>query len=127
LAFQYRPTPVRIANNGHTIQVDYKSDSVLHVNDRVCRLRQFHFYDLNEHEVEGVGYPMELHLAHQEPRGHIVVVSVFMELGVVNSWIANIWNWMPKTTAEELTPLSMNIKEIPPANTHRYIMCTRVP
>jgi carbonic anhydrase len=57
LAFQYRPTPVRIANNGHTIQVDYRSQSVLLVNDRVYRLRQFHFHYPSEHEIEGVRYP----------------------------------------------------------------------
>jgi hypothetical protein len=55
---------------------------------------------------------MELHLVHQDPRGHIVVVSVFLELGAANSCIAKIWNWMPKTTTEEITPLSMNIANI---------------
>lgn len=121
LAFHYRPTQVRVANNGHTIQVDYRSQSVLLVGDKVYSLRQFHFHDPSEHEIEGVRYPMELHLVHQDPRGHIVVVSVFLELGAANSWIAKIWNWMPKTTTEELTPLSMNIADILPAHTHHYM------
>jgi carbonic anhydrase len=68
---------------------------------------------------------MELHLVHQDPRGHIVVVSVFLELGAANSCIAKIWNWMPKTTTEEITPLSMNIANI--LRLIRTIICTRIP
>ncbi len=120
LAFDYKPTPVHVANNGHTIQVDYKSYSVLHVNDRTYRLRQFHFHDPSEHEVEGIRYPMELHLVHQDHTEHIVVVSVFLELGAANPWIAKIWNWMPKTTTDVSTPLSINVAEILPSNTHHY-------
>ncbi|WHZ27903.1 MAG: Carbonic anhydrase, alpha class [Nitrospira sp.] len=120
LAFDYKPTPVHVANNGHTIQVDYKSYSVLHVNDRTYRLRQFHFHDPSEHEIEGIHYPMELHLVHQDSRGHIVVVSVFLELGAANPWIADIWNWMPETTTDMSTPLFINVAEILPSNTHHY-------
>jgi carbonic anhydrase len=116
----FRPTHVHVANNGHTIQVDYKSYSVLHVNDRTYRLRQFHFHDPSEHEIEGESYPMELHLVHQDPGGHILVVSVFLKLGAANSWIAGIWDWMPKTTTGVSTPLFMNVAEILPVNTHHY-------
>ncbi len=121
LVFEYRPTRIYIANNGHTIQVDYKSNSMLHVNDRTYHLRQFHFHDPSEHEIEGISYPMELHLVHQNSKGHIVVVSVFLELGTANSWIASIWDWMPKTASEKLTPLSMNVADILPAHTHHYM------
>lgn len=120
LVFHYMPTHVHVANNGHTIQVDYKSNSGLHVNDRTYHLRQFHFHLPGEHQVEATRYPMELHLVHQDPMGHIVVVGVFLELGAANSWIARIWEWMPKTADEEITPLSMNIADLLPTNTHHY-------
>ena len=49
------------------------------------------------------------------------MVSVFLELGAANSCIAKIWNWMPKTATEKITPLSMNIVNILPTNTHHYM------
>lgn len=120
LVFHYQPTPAHVANNGHTIQVDYRSHSVLHVNNRAYHLRQFHFHAPSEHQIEGMTYPMELHLVHQDSRGHIVVVGVFMTLGLKNLWLARLWDWMPKSVEEVSTPLTLNVADVLPSNTHHY-------
>lgn len=120
IAFHYRPTDIHVANNGHTVQVDYKSRSVLHVGDRVYYLRQFHFHLPSEHEIEGIRYPMELHLVHQDLQGHIVVVGVFIVIGTKNPWLAGMCEWIPKNTGEVATPLTMNVARVLPENTHHY-------
>ena len=84
LTFHYQPTPLRVLNNGHTIQVNYQEGSYLRLNGQSYKLRQFHFHDPSEHHIDGKIYPMEMHLVHQDDAGHTLVVSLLMAFGKEN-------------------------------------------
>ena len=120
IVFHYNPTQINSTNNGHTLQVDYKSQSGLHVNDRKYHLRQFHFHEPSEHQVEGKTYPMELHLVHQDPRGHIVVVAVFMEVGPENALLKQVFDRMPQSGQSMENKGQLNVRNLLPTNTHHY-------
>jgi carbonic anhydrase len=81
LLFKYKPTPLKIANTGHYVEVPYDPTSFLHVGTQptdVYRLVQFHFHAPSEHTINGVQYDAELHLVHTNAIGETAVIGVLL-------------------------------------------------
>ena len=95
LAFDYTPSPITIFNNGHTVQVDYAPGSALVVDGVRYDLLQFHFHHASEHAVNGVRFPLEMHLVHRNATGALAVVGVFFEAGGVNAALETLWSHLP--------------------------------
>lgn len=96
IQFNYHPSALTIQNNGHTIQVDYAPGSSITVDGTEYSLLQFHFHHPSEHTVEGVVYPMELHLVHADEAGHLAVVGVLLKHGIEdNAAFAPIFEHLP--------------------------------
>ena len=104
LTINYHAVPLKLLNNGHTIQVniDETSGNTLVVNDKTYTLKQFHFHHPSEHTVEGVAFPMELHLVHTNEAGEIAVLGVFLQEGAENPTLKPIWAAMPFHESEIL-------------------------
>ena len=47
ITFAYHSSPLKIINNGHTIQVNYAPGSSITVGDKTYELVQFHFHHLS--------------------------------------------------------------------------------
>ena len=75
LAFNYQATPLRIVNNGHTIQVNYETGSFITIGGERFDLLQFHFHSPSEHTVDGKHSAMELHLVHKSAAGQFGMTS----------------------------------------------------
>src|SRR5262245_1463937 len=58
IRFEYRPGPLRIIDNGHTIQVNAAPGSFLSLGGHRYELVQFHFHHPSEEKINGKGYPM---------------------------------------------------------------------
>jgi carbonic anhydrase len=97
LAFGYASTPLSMVNNGHTIQVNDTSDSVVLIAGRPYKLLQFHFHSPSENTYQGQHYPMEVHLVHRNARGSLAVVGIFLTQGAHNPFVQTLWDHMPKT------------------------------
>ncbi|ACB53676.1 putative carbonic anhydrase [Crocosphaera subtropica ATCC 51142] len=93
----YQPTPLVINNNGHTIQINYEPGSYAMINGKKYELKQFHFHTPSEHSLNGKKSDMELHLVHQNEKGNIAVIGVFIEAGKANSTVTTIWNHLSET------------------------------
>jgi len=96
LTFQYQPTDIHIIHDGHSLRALNKNDSRVLVDGQVYRLLQFHFHDPSEHHIDGVSFPMEMHLVHQNSEGHILVIGVLFQEGKENSEIARAGAWIKK-------------------------------
>ena len=128
LEFHYRPTRLRLQNNGHTIQVNYQGGSSLQLNSREYKLRQFHFHDPSEHHIDGKVYPMEMHLVHQDKKGHLLVVAVLLTFGRENAAFARVGEWMQQHTGQRLpsageqvaTDLTFDLMDVLPSDTNHY-------
>ena len=81
LEFDYPPTPLVIANTGHTVEVSMPEDGVhtLRLEGEEHRLTQFHFHVPSEHALEGKTYAAEAHLVHDSKDGELAVVAVLLE------------------------------------------------
>ena len=84
LKFNYQPSSLNIANNGHSIQVNYDAGSALEAGGVSWPLTQFHLHSLSEHTLAGAQTPMELHLVHKDAKGRIAVVGVMLVEGAQN-------------------------------------------
>lgn len=74
--------PATIINNGAQIQVQFSDvASGIQLNGEEFTLKQFHFHDPSEHQVDGRVYPMEAHFVNSSASGVETVVSVFLQLG----------------------------------------------
>jgi len=78
LEFLYKPSPLSIIDNGHTVMVKYGEGSNLIVDGRQYRLLQFHFHKPSEEAINGERTDMVVHLVHQHFDGSLAVVGVLM-------------------------------------------------
>ena len=81
VAFHYRPTVLRIENNGHTVEVASTNDNWIEVGHGRYELIQFHFHTPCEHTVAGRRLDMEIHLVHRNEAGELAVVGVLVRRG----------------------------------------------
>jgi len=75
LAFNYRAVPLKVANNGHTIQVDQNGAGSMTFQGQEYKLLQFHFHTPSEHHVAGQAHEMEAHFVHKSDQGQLAVVA----------------------------------------------------
>ncbi len=122
LEFNYQKSPLHIINNGHTIQVNYQSESALKLDGETYKLVQFHFHNPSEHKVNDRNFPMELHLVHQNEKGSLAVVGVFLKQGKVNKALEPIWEVLPeKEGKEQIIPnVEINASELLPTDKEFY-------
>jgi carbonic anhydrase len=97
----FRPTPLRILNNGHTVQVNADEGSYSEIIGQRFELLQFHFHHPSEHLLNGESFPLEVHFVHRSAAGHLAVLGVFFREGATNRELAKVFNAMPAQVAPE--------------------------
>ena len=102
LIFDYKPSPLKIVNNGHTVQANYAPGSVLTVAGRTFNLLQFHFHAPSEHAIAGARAPMEVHFVHADADGSLAVIGVMMQAGGHNDPLASVFANMPEEAGPEV-------------------------
>jgi carbonic anhydrase len=122
IVFSYKDIPLKVINNGHSIQVNCEPGSTVTIDGQEYKLVQFHFHAPSEHTVKGQFYDMELHLVHKNDRDEIAVVGVFMKKGQPNKLIQVIWDNIPKEIDKEniVSNISINPSGLLPKNQKYY-------
>jgi carbonic anhydrase len=87
--------PLRLTNNGHSIQVDDTAASSFVVDGITYKLTQFHFHSPSEHTVGGRAYDAEMHFVHKSDTGKVLVVALLFGTGKENAILAPIWKNIP--------------------------------
>ncbi len=98
------PSHEKVVNKGHTIEVDYDPGSSVSFDGREFDLAQFHFHTPSEHLIDGIRYPMEMHVVHtrREAEGysgppHYLVVAAMFREGERNAFLDEFLSDIPKT------------------------------
>lgn len=73
IQFNYKDFPISIIDNGHTVQVNAKNNSITYNGD-IYDLKQFHFHGDSEHTVDGKKSPVEVHFVHQNSKTKALIV-----------------------------------------------------
>ena len=79
IRFDYKLSPLKVINNGHTVQVNYEPGSSITVNGVSLALKQFHFHHPSETAIDGQHYDMELHLVHVDPAAYGAIAQIHFD------------------------------------------------
>jgi len=123
IEFHYRPSALRLVNNGHTVQDDYDPGSYILVGGARFDVVQFHFHAPGEHHVTGQAFPAELHVVHRSAAGGLAVIGVLLEAGAANRAYQVILDSLPGEEGPERTMGAMlNVADLLPVThgTYRY-------
>ena len=121
IEFAYRPSPLKIVDNGHTIQVNYAPGSFIGVDGHRYELVQFHFHRPSEESIDGKRREMVAHLVHKDAEGRLAVVAVLLTAGAINPMVAALWSNLPahKGTEVQARGVQIDAAELLPAD-HAY-------
>jgi len=121
IEFAYRPSPLKIVDNGHTIQVNYAPGSFIDVDGHRYQLVQFHFHKPSEESIDGRRREMVVHLVHADADGHLAVVAVLLTAGAINPMVAALWSNLPahKATEVQAPGVQIDAADLLPAD-HAY-------
>ncbi|MFG6455965.1 carbonic anhydrase [Roseateles sp. BYS96W] len=122
IGFDYKPTPLKIIDNGHTVQVNMAPGNSITVGGARYELLQFHFHKPSEEHINGKAYGLVAHLVHKSADGKLAVVALLMDKGAANPLIQAVFDNLPKTKEQEVTVpgLSIDISALLPDNRAYY-------
>jgi len=112
VALHYQPSGSHIGNLGHTVEAFYEKGSTLDFDGQQYELQQMHFHTPSEHLLDGITYPMEMHMVHTlvgNPDKYLVIGVLFRE-GDADKTLATIVNNVPDTAGEtrDVPGISLN-------------------
>ncbi len=109
----YKEGPLKMINNGHTIQVNVPPGSKIRIDGVPHELLQFHFHRPSEEKIDGKPMAMVVHFVHKNAEGKLAVLGVLLKEGNENPGIKTLWANMPMEEGPEVTPEGVNFN---PAN-----------
>ena len=101
IQFDYKPSPLKVIDNGHTIQVNYAPGSFIDVGGVRYELVQFHFHKPSEEKIDGKAHAMVVHLVHKSEDGKLAVVAVLLDKGGASEAIDTLWKNIPAEKGKE--------------------------
>ncbi|WP_267383378.1 carbonic anhydrase [Cyanobacterium sp. uoEpiScrs1] len=118
----YQEIPLRIINNGHTIQVNSGPGNFISVDNQKFELLQFHFHHPSEHTVNGKNYPMEIHFVHRNEQGSLAVLGVPLKQGQEHQTLQSVWDNMPsrKSTERLISDRYISLDKLLPTSFDSY-------
>ncbi|MBU2710403.1 carbonic anhydrase [Zooshikella harenae] len=109
-----------IVNNGHTIQLNVESGSILTWEGETYELKQFHFHTPSENQIDSQSFPLEMHLVHANQQGKLAVVAVMFEQGHENQVLQQLWGELPKADEQQPSPHTVAWQSLLPAEWDYY-------
>jgi carbonic anhydrase len=121
IQFEYRPTPFKVLDNGHTVQVNLEPGNSITVLGRRYDLVQFHFHRPSEERINGRQYEMVAHLVHKDSEGKLAVVAVLMDQGMAHPMVQLVWNSLPlEKGTEQYSPVMLDMNMMLPESKQYY-------
>jgi len=112
LELDYKASSKSIINNGHTVQVNIKDGSTLKLDNKVYKLKQFHFHVPSENNINGDVFPLEAHFVHQSDDGSLAVIALMFEEGKENPTLKKIWDKFDKLSIGKELECSLSPQDI---------------
>jgi len=110
-----------ITNNGHSIQYNFEKGDFIILNDNEYRLKQIHFHEPSEHTIDGIRYPLEMHLVHVSKDNKISVLAVMAKEGRSSEPFTFLEKYLPINSGEtKLIDANFDLNENLPENKSYY-------
>ena len=112
ITLNYKDEIKAVENLGHTVQLDFKAGSTVSYEGIKYDVKQMHFHTPSEHLIDGMTFPMEMHIVSTEPlkdkntTPHYLVLGILFKEGKNNKFLDEFLNKIPKTE-HTLAPLEV--------------------
>ena len=120
ITFNYHLNSSDILNNGHAIQINVKEGSNINIDGIDFTLKQFHFHNPSENNINGKSFPLEAHFVHASTDGKLAVVAVMFEEGAENKALAELWASMPQNIGDKTPIDAKNLDALLPKDRDYY-------
>lgn len=92
----------KVINNGHTIEYLFESENnVLSYNGNDYVLKQYHFHAPSEHTIDGIRFPLEIHMVHaSQESGQYVVFALLVTEGPSSKTFDFLLDYLPVEPGE---------------------------
>ena len=110
ISIKFKTGVTAIENLGHTIQLDFKEGSTTVAGGKTYSSRQFHFHTPSEHMIDGVTYPMEMHIVNvlkdsdEKKNPQYLVIGILFKMGRENTFIKEFLNAIPREEGKDTLP-----------------------
>ncbi|NER13214.1 carbonic anhydrase family protein [Leptobacterium flavescens] len=107
ITFNFKDEINAVENLGHTVQLDFKEGSTITVDGETFNFRQLHFHTPSEHLIDGVTYPMEMHMVNtlqDQKEGEtpqFLVIGALFKMGKESKFISEFINSIPEEEHEK--------------------------
>ena len=127
LKVDYYPETViyDVQNNGHSIQFDFEQRDSIFYKGQVYHLKQIHFHEPSEHTIDGMRFPIEIHLVHANAKNEFTVIGILGREGKDNEQFSFLDKYLPvkKDETKEINE-TFDLKTIFPKNAEEYYSYT---
>jgi carbonic anhydrase len=106
----------KIENLGHTVQLDFAEGSIIVQDDTTFAFKQCHFHTPSEHLIDGMTFPMEMHIVNIMPNEDSTATPQYLVIGVLfkegreNKFIADFLKSIPKEEGESASLKAGKVK-----------------
>lgn len=107
--FDYKDSPLKLVNNGHTVQVNFAEGSSITVDGKQYKLLQFHFHTPSEEATNGKRHAMVAHFVHKSDDGKLAVIGVLLDKGADNKAFGAAMSRMPTEAGEERSYANVSV------------------
>jgi carbonic anhydrase len=119
ITFTFNTGITAVENLGHTIQLDFKEGSITTASGKTYYSKQFHFHTPSEHLIDGMTFPMEMHIVNilkdsaNEKTPRYLVIAVLFKMGHENKFLTEFLNAIPAGEEKDsLAPGTVNFEDL---------------
>jgi carbonic anhydrase len=105
ITFYYEDLAAEAYNDGTTIKLKFNPQDRVEINSKAFYLNQLHFHAKSEHSVNGLFYPVEMHIVHQADDGELLVLAFFIEIDDSRQDHYGFFKQLPKSGQHQMTNL----------------------
>jgi len=99
VTFNYKDEINKIENLGHTVQLDFVPGSTITQDGMTYEFKQLHFHTPSEHLIDGMTYPMEMHIVNESLQDdgskEYLVIAILFKMGEENLFIDEFIDAIP--------------------------------
>ena len=102
ITFNFSGDINKVENLGHTVQLDFEPGNTITADGNTYEFKQLHFHTPSEHLIDGVTYPMEMHVVNVIPSQHdddppqYLVIAFLIKMGEENPFIKQFIDKIPE-------------------------------
>ena len=102
ITFNFTGEINKVENLGHTVQLDFEPGNTITADGNTYEFKQLHFHTPSEHLVDGVTYPMEMHVVNimppqdEDDTPHYLVIAFLVKMGDENPFIKQFIDKIPE-------------------------------